>query len=299
MRILFVFLDGVGIGPRDPGVNPFARARLPVLKGLLGAIPFLDRPRLEGERALVIPLDANLDVEGVPQSGTGHTTILTGLNAAAHLGEHYGPYPDVRLRRLLEDNIFHRLMLAHRRVTFANAYPPIFFQRVARGTDRRSATSQAVAAAGVPYRTQADLVAGRAVSASLTNERWPAAANPPAIITPREAGQNLERLSRDFDFTLFEFFLTDVAGHRPARVSADAILERLDEFLGGILENFDERESLLLVTSDHGNIEDSTTHRHTRNPVPALIVGERRHELAHQFHALTDVTPAILRLLVG
>ncbi len=297
MHFLFVFVDGVGIGARDPGVNPFARADLPVLTDLLGGIPFLDRPRLQGERALCMPLDANLDVDGLPQSGTGQTTLFTGRNAPQHIGEHYGPYPDRRLSVLLEDNLFHRLLALQKRVTFANAYPPIFFERMERGSDRRSATAQAVAAAGLGYRSSDDLKAGRAVSASLTNERFPHSGEAPALITAHEAGRNLEHLSREHDFTLFEFFLTDVAGHRPARMSAVAILERLDEFVGGILDGFDDEESLLLITSDHGNIEDESTRRHTRNAVPAIAVGARRHEFAEGLRSLADVTPAIVRTL--
>jgi 2,3-bisphosphoglycerate-independent phosphoglycerate mutase len=296
-RVLFLFLDGVGIGPRDASINPFARANLPVLSALLGGIPFSDRPHVESERALVIPLDANLDVEGLPQSGTGQTTLFTGQNAAALLGEHYGPYPDERLGMLLAYNIFHRLHALHKTAMFANAYPPIFFERIARGTDRRSATAQAVAAANVPYRMSDDLRQGRAVSASLTNERWPQSDDAPPIITPRQAGQNLELLARDYDFTLFEFFLTDVAGHRPARMSAVTILERIDEFVGGILLNFDLDNALLFITSDHGNIEDSSSRRHTRNPVPAIIAGAQRQRLAARLHSLADVTPAIVELI--
>ncbi|MBI3733651.1 MAG: hypothetical protein HY259_09375 [Chloroflexi bacterium] len=297
MRLIFLFLDGVGIGPRDPAVNPFGRARLPVLQDLLGDIPFLDRPSLASHQAVLTPLDATLAVDGLPQSATGQITLLTGINAPAHIGEHYGPYPDERLRSLLDDNLFHRLQARGRLVAFANAYPPIFFERVARGSDRRSAISQAAGAAGVPYRTHEDLLRGEAVSASLTNERWPAKDQPPPLITARAAGQNLERLSRQFDFTLFEFFLTDVAGHRPARLSAEVILQQLDEFIGGILAQFDHEHALLLITSDHGNIEDSSTRRHTRNPVPALVVGDRRDDLARSLRTLADVTPAILRLL--
>ncbi len=296
-RFLFLFVDGVGIGARDASVNPFARAQLPVLTTLLGAIPFLDQPYLDNSRALCVPLDANLDVDGLPQSGTGQTTLFTGRNASAHIGEHYGPYPDERLRALLEDNLFHRVLALNKRATFANAYPPIFFERMDRGSDRRSATAQAVGAAGLNYRTSDDLHRGRAVSASLTNERFPHSTNAPALITARVAGRNLERLSRENDFTLFEFFLTDVAGHRPARMSAIAILERLDEFVGGILDDFDDAESLLLITSDHGNIEDESTRRHTRNPVPAIVAGARRHEFARGLHSLIDVTPAIVRVL--
>src|SRR5439155_2704672 len=297
MSFLFLFVDGVGIGARDPSVNPFARARLPNLRTLLGGLPFVDHPSLESSRALCVPLDANLDVEGLPQSGTGQTSLFTGRNAPAHIGEHYGPYPDVRLRALLEDNLFHRLLALDKRATFANAYPLIFFERMDRGSDRRSATAQAVAAAGLVYRTAEDLKAGHAVSASLTNERFPQPADIPALISAHVAGNNLERLSREYDFTLFEFFLTDVAGHRPARMSAVTILERLDEFVGGILERFDDAYSLLLITSDHGNIEDESSRRHTRNPVPAIVAGARRHEFADGLHSLTDVTPAIVRIL--
>jgi len=298
-RVLFLFLDGVGIGARDPLSNPFGQANLPVLNRLLGGIPYEDKTRLEGQSALVIPLDANLDVEGLPQSGTGQTTLFTGQNAPALLGEHYGPYPDERLSKLLDYNIFHQLLEQGKTVAFANAYPAIFFDRIARGTDRRSATAQAVSAANVPYRNADDLRQGRAVSASLTNERWPQAADALPIVTPREAGQNLERLSRDYDFTLFEFFLTDVAGHRPARMSAVSILERIDEFLGGILAAFDLNAGLLFITSDHGNIEDSSTHRHTRNPVPAIIAGTGREQMAKRLLSLADVTPAIVALLTN
>ncbi|MBI5877855.1 MAG: alkaline phosphatase family protein [Chloroflexi bacterium] len=296
MSVIFLFVDGVGIGVRDPAVNPFAVAHLPVLRGLLGDLPFLDRPSLEGAHALVIPLDANLDIDGLPQSGTGQTTLLTGVNAPAHINEHYGPYPDERLGKLLENNIYHRVLDAGGTAAFANAYPAIFMDRIERGTDRRSAMAQAPANAGLPYRGHADLAAGRAVSASLTNERWPHA-DSPSLITAHEAGRNFERLSRDYDLTLFEFFLTDVAGHRPARISAVAILERLDEFIGGIVELMDLQNSLLVVTSDHGNIEDNSTRRHTRNPVPAILVGSGRHEAARRMHSLADVAPAILHAI--
>ena len=68
-----------------------------------------------------------------------------------------------------------RLVAAGKRVAFANAYPPIFFERLSRHSARRSATSHMVSAAGVRYRDIDDLRAGRAVSAFVTNERWVAA----------------------------------------------------------------------------------------------------------------------------
>ncbi len=108
MSVLFVFLDGVGIGSSDPGRNPFLQARLPGLEGLLGGrLPTLDEPVVEGSRGRAIPLDANLGVDGIPQSGTGQITLMTGENAALAFGRHFGPWTPVRLRPLLiERNIY-------------------------------------------------------------------------------------------------------------------------------------------------------------------------------------------------
>ena len=65
-RVLFVFLDGVGIGPDDPAHNPFLRGRLPWLAEALGDVPTLDRPETRGPSAHAFPLDATLGVDGIP-----------------------------------------------------------------------------------------------------------------------------------------------------------------------------------------------------------------------------------------
>ena len=59
---------------------------------------------------------------------------------------------------------------------------------------------------------------------------------------------------------------------------------------------------LVLVTSDHGNIEDLSVRGHTLNPVPTLLIGPRRHSIAQRItmqsnSSLTDLTPAILSTL--
>jgi bisphosphoglycerate-independent phosphoglycerate mutase (AlkP superfamily) len=35
MRVLFIFLDGIGLGENDPNINPLARAKMPHLNALL------------------------------------------------------------------------------------------------------------------------------------------------------------------------------------------------------------------------------------------------------------------------
>ncbi|MBI2844908.1 MAG: hypothetical protein HYX86_00005, partial [Chloroflexi bacterium] len=107
LHILLIFLDGVGIGPADPEVNPFLSASMPNFRSLLsGEIPTLGNGHLQSAGAILVPLDANLGVAGLPQSATGQTTLLTGINAPAELGSHYGPYPNHKLREILaEENL--------------------------------------------------------------------------------------------------------------------------------------------------------------------------------------------------
>ncbi len=74
-----------------------------------------------------------------------------------------------------------------------------------------------------------------------------------------------------------------------------------DQVLGGLLDAWDDNSGLILVTSDHGNLEDLATHRHTSNPVPALLVGAEalRRPFAADLHDLTGIAPAIERFLLG
>jgi bisphosphoglycerate-independent phosphoglycerate mutase (AlkP superfamily) len=54
-----------------------------------------------------------------------------------------------------------------------------------------------------------------------------------------------------------------------------------------------------MITSDHGNLEDLSTRRHTKNPVPALLIGSTylREQFTKNLKTLTDVAPAITRQL--
>jgi hypothetical protein len=94
-RLLFLFLDGVGLGTDNPMINPFAGAAMPNLRSLLGGQPLVaSAAPIESPRATLLPLDACLGVPGAPQSATGQATLLTGRNVPAELGYHYGPKPN-------------------------------------------------------------------------------------------------------------------------------------------------------------------------------------------------------------
>jgi len=147
--VILLFLDGVGLGDADPEVNPFMHVELPAVQKLLG-ISHVTREQAgtTTHQATLLGLDALLDVPGLPQSATGQTTILTGQNAAAALGEHYGPYPNQQLRNLLtHDSLFRTLLDAGQPVAYANAYPDRFLDRARRGKGRLSANTNAAAMA--------------------------------------------------------------------------------------------------------------------------------------------------------
>lgn len=298
--VLMIFLDGVGLGQPDPAVNPLLRARMPHLTDLLdGRQLVLNGGSLETSSATLIPTDANLGIDGAPQSATGQTTLLTGVNAAKELGHHWGPHPNEPLREIISrESIFKKLGAAGGRGAFANAYPERYFAEVERGKRGLSATGLAARAGGLRLRDHDDLRQGQALSAFFDNRGWRNMLGYTDVpdITLRQAGQILASLARQNDFTLFEHYYTDICGHHRDWAQAIQTLESLDEFLGGLLDGF-SNDMLLVVTSDHGNIEDLTARGHTLNPVPTLLVGKQRHVLASRITSLTNLTPAILDLV--
>jgi hypothetical protein len=300
-KVLVVFLDGVGLGDDDPEVNPLAHAELPTLSKLLeGRRPVRANAGYTTGQATLLPLDAQLGVPGLPQSGTGQTTILTGVNAPALIGQHYGPYPNPPLRELLSNgNLFRELLTAGKPVAFANAYPDRFLNRLERGTERLSANSRAAHLAGLKLRGPAELEAGRAISSLLTNDYWREWGYDVPELTTAEAGEQLVGLTDDHALTYFEFWYSDVAGHRQDQELAVYILHMLDEFIRGIIEALDMSRSLLVILSDHGNFEDLSTPKHTYNPALGLLVGAGHQDLAPRLRSLQDVTPTLEAMLTS
>jgi 2,3-bisphosphoglycerate-independent phosphoglycerate mutase len=299
-RVLLVFLDGVGIGPDDPAVNPFAAARLPRLEGLLGGRRMVETSLaagpLESDRALLVAADATLGMEGTPQSGTGQTSLLTGVNAARAYGRHFGPWVPTGLRPMLaEANVLVRAVAAGRTAAFANAYPVSGRDADPRIFRRPAAPPLAALAAGVLTRALPELAEGRAVASSITNERWrERVGDELRQVTPEEAGRTLASIAGTAELTLFAHYDTDYTGHRGGMDGAVAALEKVDAFLGALMEALPP-DALLVVSSDHGNLED-VRGGHTRNPVPVLAVGAGR-ELLRGVRSLAAVAPALLSAL--
>jgi len=306
MRVLFIFLDGIGLGRNDPAINPLVSAKMPNLNTLLDGRSLLtESAPFVGEQATLLAIDPNVGVEGLPQSATGQAMLLTGVNVPAEIGYHYGPKPNPEVAAHLKNGtLFSRCVKAEKRTALLNAYPPRYFDGIDSGKRIYSSIPMAVTNAGLELFKHEDMFAGRALSADFTGDGWRSMLGFPdaPVMTPQKAGQKLISLAMEYDFSLFEYWASDYAGHKQQMDWAVAQMEMFDGVLGGIVENGEWKDELLvLVTSDHGNMEDMSTRRHTDAMVPALVIGEKaaRDEFTHEMTDLTHIAPAIWKTVTG
>lgn len=298
-RILFLFLDGVGIGPAGP-TNPLSQYDGSAFRRLANGQPWC-RPFAphSSPTHVVRSLDAALGVEGLPQSGTGQASLLTGVNCAAVVGRHFGPFPHSETHPTLDDrNVFRqvreRLPAPDVPVAFANAFPPQYFNASRR---RATVTTYCCNAAAVRLRTLSDLREGQALSADLTGTTWREQLHLDVDErSPAQAAGTLGAITRENAFTLFEYFLTDKVGHRRIEMTPSRLLDAINTLLSGLLEDLNPARDTLLLTSDHGNLEDTSHKQHTRNPVPLIVYGWAA-PFFENATDLTDVTPGIVEAL--
>ena len=279
MKVLFLFIDGVGLraAATDNPVNPEV---CPALCRLIAK---------HGK-----PIDARLGIDGPPQSATGQATMFTGVNCAAAMGKHCEGFPGPNLRKIVETgNLFKQLRDRGKEVCFSDAYLVDSAEELAA---RRFKSVTTVMALTTPetIRTVDDLQNGQAVLQDLTREtiqdRWPDI----AVIPPQRAAEHLAAIVRRYDFTLFEFFQSDVAGHSMDYARACAALRTYDRFLASIVRFTEAMGITLVMTSDHGNIENISERGHTLNPVPFVAFGPKEEFLRERVSSLVDVTPALL-----
>ena len=303
MRVLFIFLDGIGLGENNPETNPFAHAKMPHLNQLLDGRSLLkESAPFHGEYASLLAVDPAVGVNGLPQSATGQAILLTGKNIPAELGYHYGPKPNPEVAAYLrENNLFSEFTKAGKKAALLNAYPPRYFDGVDSGKRLYSSIPLAVTSAGLPLFRHEDLYSGRALSADFTGEGWRTMLGfiDAPVMEPHQAGQALASLAKDYDFSLFEYWASDYAGHKQQMDQAIHLMETFDGVVGGLVESWDE-DGLILVTSDHGNMEDVSTRKHTDADVPALVIGEKhaRQEFTRNMTDLTHIAPAIWRTIM-
>lgn len=279
MKILFLFIDGVGIKPPAPD-NPVNPEVCPVLCRLF--------------RRHSVPIDACLGTDGLPQSATGQATMFTGVNASKFMGRHCEGFPGPALRDLVAgNNLFLELKKRGRKMKFADAFSVESADEL---ESRRFKSVTTVMALTVPesLSTISDLADDNAVLQDLTREtiqdRYPDI----PVIGPEDAARHLFDIARGYDFTLFEYFQTDVAGHSMDYERACAVLREYDAFLSTLVRYTSAAGITLVITSDHGNIEEMSERGHTRNPVPFVVFGPKEAEMRTGVKSLADITPVLL-----
>jgi hypothetical protein len=203
MHVLLLFVDGLGLGSNDPTVNPLINPDFRCLNSLL-------------EEKFCIPTDAQLDVDGLPQSATGQTAILTGINAPKVVGRHINGFPTKTLKQLLnEHSILKRLKDKGLRVINANMYTKEYLARMGSNNNILdiSATTFATLAAQIPFRLIHDMLEEKAVYQDITNALLIKRGIDVPLRSPFKAGEILAKLSKEYHFVLYEYFQTDLAGH--------------------------------------------------------------------------------------
>ena len=291
------FLDGVGLGEADPAVNPFVTAVLPHLSALFGQNWFVrGQGPIITARASLIPTGATLGMPGRPQSASGQAAILTGRNVPELVGEHYGPKPNTAVRRIIQSgNLFQEVAAAGGQAALLTPYPQGYFEAIDSGKRLLSAVPLAATSAGLALMTADDLRNGRAVSPDFTGQGWRdyLGYSDIPVLTLLEAGKEIARLARRCHFSFFEHWPSDRLGHRGPLADAAAHLQTIDAVIGGLLSAWDDEHGLLIITSDHGNIENKNHRKHTRNPVPTILIGKNHASYAPAIHDLTDIAPVV------
>ncbi|MDX2009015.1 MAG: metalloenzyme [Myxococcaceae bacterium] len=302
-QVALLFIDGVGVGQRAREVNPLAREDFLLSQFVDGT----GTPLPEGGRR--VDVDTTFQVPGRPQSASNQTAIFTGLPAPRLIGRHVLGYPTRPLVQLIESgSIAGQLVARGRRATFANAYPVGYLDALALprrpGTlgafvmpakyQRRlkpSASTLTFSSAQVALRTLDDAAAGQGLTHDIDGAGARARRFPVPERTPEAAAAIFWGLAEDF--TLFEHYLADEAGHAQDLEAALGALRTFDRFAREVI-HLRPPGAQVLIVSDHGNVEDLSTRSHTTNRVAVLSFGD---EQPGPLETVADVGVQVLRWL--
>ncbi|WP_243137417.1 2,3-bisphosphoglycerate-independent phosphoglycerate mutase [Heliorestis convoluta] len=111
--------------------------------------------------------------------------------------------------------------------------------------------------------------------------------------------------SGDYDVIIMNLANPDMVGHTGFLEAAVEAVKAVDKSLEKISKAILEQDGILIVTSDHGNVEmmidpnDGGPHTaHTTNPVPVILVSQQhKGRKLRATGALEDIAPTMLELL--
>lgn len=307
-RMIFLFVDGCGVGRADPG-NPFFTAKSKYLPFWPGAMALPDSTPITA-------IDATLGIPGSPQSASGQTALFCGGKAAAIANRHRNGYPDQVLRSIiLKKNLLSELQKKGISARFLNAYPVfedyfsskyiaikpdgrLWFSTVFPERFKRmvSVTSCMMLASSQKPFGAADIQRKKALYQDYSNRQLNEKGFSLPEFSPEQAAGIIYDASRRFEFILYEYFQTDLYAHRRPYEECVGLIRELDTLVGALLSRLDKKNDTLVLTSDHGNLEDFHLRGHNRNPVPFLAWGRHGASLRKKVRSLSDVAPALLEL---
>jgi len=305
-KLIFIFIDGVGIG-KAAATNPFFAAKSEYL-------PFFESGCFLPDQTPIKAIDACMGVQGMPMSATGQTSLFTGTNVPAILNQHRDSFPDPLMRKIIkEKSIFSILRKNHLNPRFLNAFPgsshlftpehvyirddgEFHFSHHFQATVKRSlsvTTCMMIANHMRPFGRH-DILREKALYHDFSNQSINGDGPDLPKFSPEKAAEIMYKVSRDYDMLLYEFFQTDLFGHGFESKECIDLIQQLNRLLKHLVSLLDREKDTLIITSDHGNLEDSTTQLHTYNPVPLLAWGYKSDELRNRIQSLADVRPAVV-----
>ncbi|MFZ2188514.1 MAG: 2,3-bisphosphoglycerate-independent phosphoglycerate mutase [Candidatus Moraniibacteriota bacterium] len=113
-----------------------------------------------------------------------------------------------------------------------------------------------------------------------------------------------------YDFILVNYANADIIGHTGNEEAAISAVQTVDECVKKLIENVISKNGCLLITADHGNVEEMVSVRtgernteHSANPVPLWFITNENHKTGESTYTfevsglLSDIAPTILDLL--
>lgn len=112
--------------------------------------------------------------------------------------------------------------------------------------------------------------------------------------------------SDQYDLIIVNYANTDMVGHSGKMDAAIKAVETIDSCLNEIYKTIKQTDGMLMITSDHGNVEqmfnpkDKVPHTsHTTNPVPLVMVANdlNKNKVSINKGNLSDIAPSILKAM--
>ena len=251
-KLFLLFIDGIGLAEKSEE-NLVSLLFQNETDGF--GLQLINKPK-QFSCSILCPLDATLGTKGEPQSATGQASIFTGVNAAQKLGYHLPAFPNEELVEVIsEKSIMKNLHEKGISVTSANMYSEEFFRnRRATIKNRFPVSTLTIEASKATFRMIEEYNEGKAVFADITNELIRKRGYDMPIISPENAGKRLNSIMADFDFVFFEYFMTDLYGHKKNVPEMNKCVETLNRFTKSIVEERDLRNEAILVVRDRAKI---------------------------------------------